>query len=236
MIWLAAAMGAMALKQGIDQKNQAKADRITMKSNTLVENMRRDSENLLSKAKGDLARFQQQRSNKYKLQTGGAQEESATTNMLRLSDQAVRGSFEQRIAASEVAGQLAARSGFAGVGGGSIDMINATNTMRQQRVQQLNESQTDTQLYDMGLQRSNIREQTILGLDDIQFMDGMNYMRAQEQYIKQPSWMEIGMNAAMSFGTSYASMGGFDGWGKGATPSLGGDIQAVGNMPGSAMA
>lgn len=235
MIWLAAAMGAMALKQGLDAKNQAKADQITAKSTAKVENMRRDIDNMMSKAKGDLARFQQARSNKYALQSGGRAEDTATVNMLRLSDQAVRGSIEMRIAAAEEAGALAARVGFAGVGGGSVEMLNNTNAVRQQRARELSDTMTDTQLFDMGEQKAFTREQTILGLDDIQFADGMNFMRAQEQYIKQPSWFEVGANAAMAFGTSYASMGGFKGWGSG-TPQISGDIQAVGNMPNSALA
>lgn len=213
MWWMAAFAAAKGIEDGRLAKGQAKIDKLTMKSNVALENKRREANNILAKAQGDLNRFQQSRSNKYKLEQGGQAAEAQTINMLRLSDQAVRGSFEGRIAASEVAGALAASAGFAGIGGGSLAMLNATNTLRQQRAQQQADTQTDTQLYDMGLNLDRTREATILGLDDIRFFDNINYMTAQETHISEPSWLSIAGNAAMTFAQSYSQMGGFDGWG-----------------------
>lgn len=212
MWWMAAIMAAQALEKGKEAKAQAKLDKFTMKSNVKIENMRRDADNTLAKASGDLARFQQANSNKHKLKAGGEAVETQRTNMLRLSDAAVRGTFESRINASEVAGALAAQAGFAGIGGGSLSMIDAANRLRFQRADELSQRTTDTQLYDGQRNIDQTVESTILGLDDIQFNDNINYMRAQESYIRQPSWGEIGMNAGMQFATTYASMGGFDGW------------------------
>lgn len=233
MWWMAAIMAAQALEKGKEGKAQAKLDKATMKANVKLENQQRDVDNIYAKVKGDLNRFQQAKSNKYKLKAGGESVESQKVNMLRLSDAAVRGSFESRINASEVAGALSAQVGFAGIGGGSIEMLDATNRLRFQRADELAGRETDTQLYDGQRNIDQTIEATILGLDDIQFNDNINYMRAQESYIKQPSWGEIGLNAGMQFASTYASMGGFDGmkmpgWLGGASkvPKLGDNIQA----------
>ncbi len=218
MWWMAAFAAAQSLEQGRLQKGQAKIDKVTMKSNVKVENMRREANNILTKAQGDLARYQQARGNKYKLIQGAQQQEAQKTNMLRLTDAAVRGSFESRIAASEEAGALVAAAGAAGIGGGSLDMLNATTRMRQQRAQQAMDSQVNDQLYDMQLNLDRTAEATILGLDDVQFFDNINYMTAQEQYIREPSWLEIGGKAAMTFAETYAKTGGGTGWGAGGNP------------------
>lgn len=211
-IIMAGFMAAQALQKGKEGREQAKLDKFVMKNNVKLENQRREAENIIAKARGDLARYQQANSNKHKLQAGADSIESQRVNLLRLSDAAVRGSLESRIAASEVAGAVSASAGFAGVGGGSIDMLNATNTLRAQRAEELNNRMLDTQLYDGERNIQQTREATILGLDDIQFNDSINYMTAQESYIRQPSWSEIGANAGMQFASAYASMGGFDGW------------------------
>lgn len=207
---MAGIMAAQAFQKGKEGKAQAKLDKKTQQRNVQLENERRDVDNVLAKARGDIARYQQARSNKYKLISGAESVESQRTNLLRLSDAAVRGSFESRINASEVAGAVAAQTGFAGIGGGSVDMLNATNTLRAQRAEELANRQTDDQLYDGERNIRQTREATILGLDDVAILDDINYMRAQESYIKEPSWGEIGINAGMQFMSSFTSMGGFD--------------------------
>ena len=210
MWWMAAMMVAQGLEKAKEVKAQAKIDKVTFASNTKVTNLNRAADNQLSKVRGDLARYQQSNSNKYKLIAGAEQVESQRTNMLRLSDEAVRGSFEQRIQASEVAGALAAASGAAGIGGSSIDMIDASNRIRQQRAQELSDRQVDSQLYDAQRNIDQTVESTILGLDDVQFADSINYMQAQTPYVKEPSWLQIGAQAGMQFAQTYNSMGGFD--------------------------
>lgn len=210
MWWMAAAMAFQALEKGKEAKAQAKVDKVTFASNTKVTNLNRAADNQLTKVKGDLARYQQARSNKYKLISGAESIEAQRTNMARLSDEAVRGSFEQRIAASEVAGALAASAGAAGIGGSSLDMIDASNRIRQQRAEEIANRQTDTQLYDAQRGIDQTAAATILGLDDVQFNDSINYMQAQTPYVKEPSWAQIGMQAGMAFADTYAKTGGFD--------------------------
>lgn len=210
MWWMAAAMAVQGYEKGKEVKAQAKVDKVTFASNTKVTNLQRAAENQLGKVRGDLARYQQAKSNKYKLMAGADNVESQRANMARLSDEAVRGSFDQRIAASEIAGALAAASGSAGIGGSSIDMIDASNRIRQQRAQELADRQTDTQLYDAQRNIDQTVEATILGLDDVQYADSINYMQAQTPFVREPSWLQIGMQAGMQFATTYNSMGGFD--------------------------
>lgn len=224
---MAGMMAAQSLQKGKEARGQAKIDKFQMKSAIKVENRQREADNILRKTKGDLARYQQANANKYKLIQGAEQVESRRTNLLRLSDQATRGGFEARIAASEEAGALAAATGGAGIGGGSIDMLNATMKLRTQRVQELNDRQFDTMTADGERAIEQTQRATILGLDDIQFNDDINYHQAQEQYIKQPSWAEIGMQAGMQFASTYHSMDGFKGWGNKLPEWAGGKPKAV---------
>jgi hypothetical protein len=231
MWWMVAAMAAQGLEKGKEVKAQAKIDKVTTKSTTKVNNMLTASSNILAKAKGDLNRYQQSNSNKYKLIAGAENVESQRTNMLRLSDEAVRGSFDARIAASEVAGALTAAAGAAGIGGSSLDMIDASNRIRQQRAQELSDRQVDNQLYDAQRSIDQTIESTILGLDDIQFNDSINYMKDQEQYIKEPSWAAIGAQAGMQFATTFNSVGGFEklsnAWKGGSQPTFGAEAGNV---------
>lgn len=229
MFWMAAVMAAQALEKGKEARAQAKLDKFQMKQSVKMENKQREIDNLMSKTRGDLARFQQSNNNKYKLKAGGESVEAQRVNMLRLSDASVRGSFESRINAAEISGALAAQAGFAGIGGGSLSMLEATNKMRQGRAQELSDRQTDDQLYDGQRNIDQTVESTILGLDDVQYFDNINYMTAQESYIKQPSWAEIGMNAGMQFASTYASMGGFDGLGSKMPSWLGGKAAPSGS-------
>lgn len=210
MWWMAIAMAAKGLEEGKQVKGQAKIDKITMKSNVKVSNLNLMASNNMAKAKGDLARFQQANSNKHKLMAGAENIESQRTNMLRLADEGVRGSLEARIGASEAAGALVAAAGAAGIGGGSVNALDATNRIRAQRAQELADRNLDTQLYDAQRNIDQTFEATVLGLDDIQFNDSLNYMQAQESYIREPSWGQIGLQAGMTFAQTYNSMGGFD--------------------------
>lgn len=232
MFWMAAIMAAQALEKGKEAKAQAKIDKVTFKSNTKVQNLTTAASNTLAKAKGDLARFQQAQSNKYKLKSGAEAVESQRTNMLRLSDASVRGSFDTRIAAAEASGAIAASAGSAGIGGGSLDMIDASNRIRQQRAQEISDTQLRDQLYDGQRNIDQTVEATLLGLDDVQYNDSINYMQAQTPYIKEPSWAQIGMQAGMQFATTYNSMGGFDKLGSKLPGWLGGQSNSFGSNAG----
>lgn len=213
-LFLAAFSAAKSIEQGNLAKGQAKIDKVTMKSNTLVRNMQRQADNTLAKAHADLNRFKQSKSNQNKIKAGAANVEAQTTNLLRMTDEAVRGGLDRRIAAAEEAGALAAASGGAGIGGGSVGMLAISNQIRQQRVEELTERQLDTAAYDTNRNIAQTIDATVLGLDDIQFNDNIDWTTNKESYIKEPSWTEIGMNAAMTFADTYSKMGGFDKLGK----------------------
>jgi hypothetical protein len=235
MWWMAAAMVAQGIEKGKEVKAQAKLDKFVAKSNTKIQNLNLAASNTMAKVKGDLARYQQAKSNKYKLIAGADSVESQRTNMLRLSDEAVRGSFDARIAASEAAGAIAASAGAAGIGGSSLDMLDASNRIRQQRAQELGDRQLANQLYDGQRNIDQTVEATILGLDDVQYNDAINYMEAQTPYIKEPSWASIGMQAGMQFAQVYSSMGGFDKLGSKASGwfGSGGGSQSFGAQAGN---
>lgn len=222
---IAAVMAAQSLQKGKEAKGQARIDKFQAKHQTKMENDQRAVNNTLAKARGDLARYQQANSNKYKIIAGANSIESQTTNILRLTDESVRGGLDRRIAAAEEAGALVAAAGAAGIGGGSIDMINASNAIRQQRVQELADRQLQTAVYDTNRNIEQTRTATILGLDDVVYSDDINYMQAQTPYIKEPSWAEIGMQAGMQFASTFNSMDGFSKMGGGSLSSLFGNKQ-----------
>ena len=113
---------------------------------------------------------------------------------------------------------MSAAVGAAGIGGGTIDMLNSTMNLRAAMVEQLARDEAKQQQYDMSLAREATKEQMILGLSDVQFLDNINMMEYQSQNIQVPSTASVYGNATMTFMQSYAQLGGSSG-GKSATNS-----------------
>lgn len=102
---------------------------------------------------------------------------------------------------------MAAQLGAMGsAGGGTAQMLNATLKLRQEMVDQQATDTTKKQLYDMSLQESNQRDMMILGLADVQFMDGINMQEVQPRNIQVPGTGEIMANAALSFMSAYSQL------------------------------
>lgn len=217
--WIPLAMAAMSVAQGTQQQAAAEAAKIADESNTRVNNIIRESNNMLAAATGSLSRYTQSRQNQEHLKNTGKAQDAITTNMLRLQDAAQTASLERRIAAAEEAGALSASVGAAGIGGGTVQMLNSTMNLRSAMVEQLAREEQEQQQYDMSLAREATKEQMILGLSDVQFLDNINMMEYQSQNIQVPSNAAVFGNAAMTFMQSYAKLGGSSGGAKSATNS-----------------
>lgn len=218
--WIPLAMAAMSVSQGMQQQGEAKIAKIADESNTRVNNIIRESNNILAAATGSLSRYMQSRQNQVHLKNTGKELETITTNMLRLQDAAQTGALERRVAAAEEAGAMSAAVGAAGIGGGTIQMLNSTMNLRSAMVEQLARTEQKQQQYDMSLAREATKEQMILGLSDVQFLDNINMMEYQSRNIQVPSNASVFGNAALTFMQSYAQLGGSFGGAKSATNSV----------------
>lgn len=217
--WIPLAMAAMSVAQGMQQQGEAEIAKLSDESNTRVNNIIRESNNILAAATGSLSRYMQSRQNQVHLKNTGKELEAITTNMLRLQDAAQTGALERRIAAAEEAGAMSASVGAAGIGGGTIQMLNSTMNLRSAMVEQLARTEQKQQKYDMSLAREATKEQMILGLSDVQFLDNINMMEYQSRNIQVPSNASVFGNAALTFMQSYAQLGGSFG-GKSTTNSV----------------
>ena len=219
--WIPLAMATMSVAQGTQQQAAAEAAKIADESNARVNNIIRESNNMLAAATGSLSRYTQSRQNQEHLKNTGKAQDAITTNMLRLQDAAQTASLERRIAAAEEAGALSASVGAAGIGGGTVQMLNSTMDLRSAMVVLLARDEQKQQQYDMSLAREATKEQMILGLSDVQFLDNINMMEYQSSNIQVPSNAAVFGNATMTFMQSYAQLGGsFDGLFKSTTDSV----------------
>lgn len=208
MFWIPLLMAAQSMKQGQDAVHEAKRLNTIDESNVLADNKLRVAGNKLSAAVGALNRFQQSQRNKTHLKNAGAQIDATTTNMARMQADAVEGSVDRRISAAEEAGAMAARFGGAGVQGGTVQMLNATNKLRNARIEEITTSAEAAQEYDMALGKRAQIESMVLGLEDTMILDTLNYQSAQARPVYGPSAGEIAMGAAMTFAQAYAQFGG----------------------------
>lgn len=217
---MAAMMAGQSLMQAKEQDKQAKLYNIKAKSDAKVSNILRMADNQMQAAKDSLTRYQQSQSNKYKLMSGGAQLDAQRTNLLRMADDSVRGSFERRIQSAEEAGAIAASAGAAGVGGGSLAMVEQQQVLRSQRVEEAARVQKEQFDFDGTLNLEQSTQAMVLGLDDVQINTSLNFMETQAQLQPRVDWASALMKAGMSGAQSFFMAGG-------KLPSFGGGQQGL---------
>lgn len=215
---IAGVMMMSSLMGSKKEDENAKLANIASKSNANVKNIMRMADNQMQAAKDSLSRYQQSQSNKFKLMSGGEEMNAQATNILRMADEAVRGGLERRIQVSEEAGAQAASAGAAGVGGGSLEMVQQASRMRAQRVEEMSRVMTDQQLGDTKGAMEQTQRAVILGLDDTQFQTSMSYIEQQADKTPRVNWAAAGLKAVAAGAEAYSSMGGFSSGG--ATTSI----------------
>lgn len=220
-------MAGMMLLQSRDEDNKAKLQNIKAKSDAKVNNLLRMADNEMQAAKDSLARYQQSQSNKYKLMAGGAQLDADRTNLLRMADDSVRGGIERRIQVSEEAGQIAAAAGFAGIGGGSLAMVEQQSVLRSQRVEEAARIQKEQYDYDGQLSLDQTHQSMILGLDNTQINTSFNFIEQQAQLAPRVDWGAAVVKAGASAAQAYFGAGGTIGGGAKA-PTTGLQMSRVG--------
>lgn len=208
MFWVPLIMAGMSMAQGMNAQADAKIQKATDKSNTRVRNIQRLANNKLAAAQGSLARYTQSRNNQQQLKAGGNQLNAITTNLIRTQEAGDYGRLSARINQAEENGALAAKAGALGMGGATVQMLNATVNLRQQMATQMSNSQEKQQVENLLIAKTDAIDSMILGLSNVQYNDEINMMEHQEQRINVPSTGMIAANAAMTFASAYAQFGG----------------------------
>jgi hypothetical protein len=123
-MWALAAMFAVNLLQGSQQKKKAKAANKNAKFNAGIQDQLVQANNTVAAAGGALSRFRQSLGNQMILKNAAQQNEALSKNLIRLQDQALTQGLNTRIQAAEATGSLMAAASAAGVGGGTVDQLN----------------------------------------------------------------------------------------------------------------
>jgi hypothetical protein len=135
----------------------------------------RAAQNTNAIAQSALARWTQNTQNSRRLKAGGQALEANTVNTYRQLDAKEYKDFSGQIAQSEQAGMSAVSAAAAGIGGGVVDMVNASTALRNSIVDHQSEQQGLRFISDSQRRAGNIMSQTIGGLDSSIIFDSLDY-------------------------------------------------------------
>jgi len=175
MWWNAIAGGAAALDQlpltnaNIDARNRVNA------ANADARNRTRAAGNELTAAQGNLERWVQSLNNQRRLEAAGDALDAHVTNYYRQADAVLAGNFESSIRDAEEEGAALAAQAATGIGGDTVDLINAATSLRQARSNEAAAQFKDTMQYDAALRASDMMQQAVQGLDSSIIMDSLDY-------------------------------------------------------------
>jgi hypothetical protein len=174
MAQAAIAVGMSLADSYVGGKNR-ESENIVNRSNVAADNLMRASNNKLSAAAGSLRRYNQSVSNQRALTQTGQAQQAAIVNYERHRDAAASGNFEAQVQMAEQAGQQAAASAASGITGGVADMVNATSSLRNARLQQIILDRTTASESDAVRQQGNIMRAGYEGIDSTGFVDNIDH-------------------------------------------------------------
>ena len=192
MFWVLAAMAVMGAVKG---QNEAKATNITNKANTKIANLQREVSNEKAGATASLNRMTQSIKNNDMLRQGGQVSNDISKKQLELGEQMTKGGFSQRLKAAQEAGALAAASGAAGVGGGSVQMMDNVLDLNAQIEQNDAETIFNRQIFQLDEDRREVQYQMYNSLDTNIFQANARFAEIQGPAKKNTS---IGTFAAQA--------------------------------------
>lgn len=212
MFWIPIMMAASAIMQKEQQNGQIKNANLTAKANTQIANIQQTSNSTLSAAKGALNRFNQSLQTRDALKGYGDNYNQLEDAKVKLGEQMTTGTFQNRLAAAEAAGALQARASAAGVGGGTISMLDSTAALQQNVGQAAADQAYSDQLYQLNdAEQTNLYDQ--LGITQKQnvFLDdvaGADIVGPAK--IPTSSFGSMALTGALAFMSAASSTGGFD--------------------------
>lgn len=163
-------MGQLLYGNAIHTVKQAQIDanRITQKSG-----------NELRGAQTALQQFSASLSTTRQLDAAGSQINDIAGNVARLHEASLHGHMQNRIAAAEQMGTVAAMAGAAGVAGGSVDTLNETLRLHTEMKDQAMTAQADAQSWSQHEQAGNALKGAVSALDNNVYRAGLDY----KQYV-----------------------------------------------------
>lgn len=181
--------------------NQANAD---------AANAVRNANNGFAAAQAALSNLTRSIGNQAKLEAGGKAEDAVTTNILRLQEQATKGSLESQLRSAEQLGAVRAAAAAAGVGGSTARMLQNTMALTAARAQTTTDENTQYQTYDMLQQRAGLVSNKIMSLDEGQTFATIDYNTNVAPLVQSPLRAGQFSNSVMSqawLGAANGAMG-----------------------------
>nr|WP_052145202.1 hypothetical protein [Burkholderia sp. ABCPW 111] len=209
--WLSAyAQKAADDAQGIIDNANTYSQNTINQANADAANAVRAANNGFAVAQASLSNLTRSISNQSKLEAGGKAEDAITTNILRLQDQATRGSLESQLRSAEQLGAVRAAAAAAGVGGSTARMLQNTMALTAARAQTTTDQNTQYQTYDMLQQRAGLVSNKIMSLDEGQTFAAIDYNINVAPLVQSPLRAGQFANSVMSqawLGAANGAMG-----------------------------
>lgn len=176
----AAASGVgLGVAQGLGSFLIASGNRALSQANADARNIVRGGQNEQRIAESRLSAVVREINNRRRLTAAGEQADAVTNTAIRAQEAFTAGQLEQGLRLSESLGAAAAQAAASGVGGSSVEAINALTEGRAARLQQAQEQSQGRQQYDLYKQRAGVLERGVQSLDFSPLTANIDYGRDQ---------------------------------------------------------
>lgn len=165
----------MSLLKERARKKQAQAANMVAEAQAAASNMARDSRNLQEGTQATLTRFAQSVNNQRLLDTAADSRAAAERTIARARDARSINTLSGRMAAAEMAGEIAASTAFNGVTGGAGNMIAATSALRAAISEEAARRHGAEQEFELVEQASAFTKNAILGMDRHVVADNIDF-------------------------------------------------------------
>lgn len=207
----------MSMMQGLQAREQQKANKRIDEANAEATNTVRSGNAQLASAVGNLQRWQQSVNNQRTIQSYADNAEAMRTNLDRVNKGLNSQSLEQRLASAQEAGAAVAAMGAAGMSGSTRDQLNASLRMAAQRKQDAISEQKNAANYDARQQIAALTNNLGFALDDNVIVDQVD-TRREQSFAKVDSIWRVALNAGMQTAGSSAGQSALSNMGGGAAP------------------
>lgn len=202
-MWMMAAVNIIGSIFGfLGASSAAKAQMIVAKANADAENTIRKGKNAYEGAKAALSNYLRAEDTKQKFKAAGEQYNAINSNMQRARDQYVKGTIQEKLAASEQLGALTAQASFLGIGGSTVDSIRSQIKFASDDAAQEGEMAVNYQMYDARNERNNLMYQAASASDFGTTFANMDYGKSVPAYVAKPSFLTYalqGISNAMPY-------------------------------------
>lgn len=192
MVWGIIAGAGLALNMGIGMSERSNQRKVAKAEYKLNKQRAQDAEmlnaynNAKAMAEAELNTFMQRRQNNKVLEASGEALSQSRRNTGKQIDQLNSDKMNARMESASQLGSLAAEAAFAGVGGGSVDMVAETERFRAERINQAISDQIKEAEYVQALNEVAIADNAYASMDFGYQFANLNY-KARDMVTDQ-SW------------------------------------------------